>query len=85
MKFQIDSPMLEYPQYLPPLGGNTPVSVEPFPVDYSVPKKYEIGWVVKRLHNHRSREPSGMRAEHIKGWMAEANNEEGVAAQTAEA
>ena len=48
--------------YVPPPGENTPISVEPFPVDESLPTEDEIEWLVKRLCNHRSGGPSGMRA-----------------------
>ena len=56
--------------YVPPTGANIPISVEPFPVDESVPTEDDIEWAVKRLQNHRSGGPSGMRAEHLKGWLA---------------
>ena len=36
----------------------------------SVPTEDKIEWVVKHLRNHRSRGPSGMRAEHLKRWLA---------------
>ena len=67
---------LDLYSYVPPLGGNTPVSVEPFPVEDLVPTKDEIEWVVKRLRNHLSVGPSGMRAEHIKGCLAESRNKD---------
>ena len=60
--------------YIPPPGENIPISVEPFPVEDSVPTEYEIKWAVKRLRNQRSRGPSGIRAEHIKGCLAETRN-----------
>ena len=62
--------------YVPPPGANTPISVEPFLVDDSVPMEDDIYWAVKRLQNHHSREPSGMRAEHLKGWLAAARKKE---------
>ena len=34
-------------RYIPPLGANITISVEPFPVDGSVPTEDEIEWVVK--------------------------------------
>ena len=48
-----------------------------------VPTKNEIEWEVKRLRNHRSRGPSGIRTDHIKGRLVEARKEGAVAAQTA--
>ena len=53
--------------YVPPPGANISISVEPFPMDDSVPTEDKIEWAVKRLQNHRSRGASGMRAEHLKG------------------
>ena len=56
-------------QYVPPLGENIPVFVEPFPVEDLVPTEEEKKWTVKRLRNHCSAGPSGVRAEHTKVWM----------------
>ena len=53
--------------YVPTPGENILVSVEPFPVDDSVPMEDEIEWAVTRLQNHRSGGPSGMRAKYLKG------------------
>ena len=52
-------------------GGEYPVSLYPFPVDDLVPTEDKIEWAAKRLQNHRSGGPSGMRAEHLKGWLTE--------------
>ena len=41
-------------------------------MDDSVTMEDEIGWAVKRLHNHCSGGTLGMRAEHLKGWLAAA-------------
>ena len=46
---------LELYSYIPPLGANIPISVEPFLVDYLVPTEDKIEWSVKRLQNHLSR------------------------------
>ena len=48
--------------HVPPPGENIPISVEPVPVEDSVPTEDEIKWSVKRIQNHRSRVPSGMRS-----------------------
>ena len=53
--------------YVPPPGVNIPISVDPFPVDESVPMEDEIEWAVKQLQNHHSGGASGMRAKHLKG------------------
>ena len=55
--------------YVPPLGGNISVTIQPSLVDDSVPEEGEMQWDVKRLHNNRSRGLSRMRAEHIKRWL----------------
>ena len=41
-----------------------------------VPTEYKIEWAVKQLRNHRYKGPSKMRAENIKGCLAEARNKE---------
>ena len=61
---------VELYSYVPPLGANIPISVEPFPVDDSVPTENEIKWAVKILQNHCSGGPSGMRAKHLKGGLS---------------
>ena len=62
--------------YVPPLGDNILVSIEPLPVYDAVPMDDDIKWVVKRLRNHRSRGTSGMQAKHLKGWQAAARKKE---------
>ena len=61
---------MELYSYVPPLGTNILISVEPFPVDDSVSTEDKIEWAVKRLRNHRSRGPSGIWDEHLKRWLA---------------
>ena len=56
--------------YVPSLGGNVPVSVEPFLVDNSVPTEDNIEWSVTRLQNNHSGGTSSMRDKHLKGWLA---------------
>ena len=67
---------MELCSYITPPGTNIPIYMEPFPVDNSVPKEYEIECAMKRLHNHCSRGTSGMRAEHMKRWLADARKAE---------
>ena len=55
--------------YVPSPGENTPVTVKPVKVDDSVPTEDEIEDAVKKLRRNRSGGPSGMRAEHLKGWL----------------
>ena len=57
---------------VPPPGTNTPISVQPFPLEDSVPTEDKIEWAVKPLNNHRSRGASGMQADHMKRWLAAA-------------
>ena len=51
-------------------GTNIPISVEPVPVDDSVPTEDKIEGAVKHIRRNRSGVPSGMRDEHLKGWLA---------------
>ena len=44
-------------RHVPPLGENTPVSVEPFQVEKLVPPEENIQWAVKRLQDHHSGAP----------------------------
>ena len=67
---------MELYSYVPPLGTKIPISVQPFAVDDLVPTEEEIEWAVMRLRNHRSGGPSGMRAEHLKRWIAKARKAE---------
>ena len=41
-------------------------------MDELVPTEDEIEWEMKRLQNHRSGGPSGMRTKHLKGWLVAA-------------
>ena len=63
-------------RHIPPPGENIPVSVETFQVKELVPTEEKIEWAVKRFRNNRSGPPSGMRAKHLTGWLAEARKEE---------
>ena len=63
-------------RHVPLLGENIPISVDPFQVKALVTTEDEIEWAVKRLVNHHSRGPSGMRAEYLKLWLVEAWKEE---------
>ena len=63
--------------------GENPVYVEPFPVWELVHMEDDIKWAVKWLQNHRSEGPSGIRADHLKGWLAEARKEESARDKTA--
>ena len=69
---QITAQRVEMYSYIPPPGTNIPISLQPFLVEDSVPTEENIEWAVTRLCNHRSGGPSGMWAEHLKRWLAEA-------------
>ena len=73
---QITEERVNLYSYVPPPGVNITISVEPFPVDYSVPTEDNIEWTVKRLQNHRSGGTSRMRVEHMKGWLAADKNKD---------
>ena len=68
---RITAEQVELYSYVPPPDTNISISVEPFPVDDSVPTEDEIEWEVKLLLNRLSRGPLGMRAKHLKRWLAE--------------
>ena len=59
--------------YVPSPGGNIPVTVTPAEVDNLVPMEDEIKDAVKKLRRNRLGGTSGMRAEHLKGWLAASN------------
>ena len=66
----ITSEIVDLYRYLPPLGENIPVSVEPFPVEDLVPMEDDIKWAVKRLRNHQSWGPQGNGMSTSKsGWQ----------------
>ena len=67
---------MELYSYVLPLGENIPISVQPFPVDDSVPTEDEVEWAVKQLCNHRSGGLSGMRSEHLNKCLATARKSE---------
>ena len=52
------------------------MEIEPFKVEDKVPDEGGIEWAVKCLRNNRSGGASGMRAEHLKGWLAAAKRRE---------
>ena len=66
---------MELYRYVTPPRKNTPVSVQPLPVDYSFPTEEKIEWAFKRLRNNRSGGPSGMRTEHLKQWPTKAQKD----------
>ena len=62
--------------HIPPIGENTPISVDPLPVGDLVPMEDDIKWVVWRLKDERSGGPSGIRFEHLQQWIWEAQKAE---------
>ena len=56
--------------YVPSPGDNIPVAVKLVEVDDSVPTEDRIEEAVKKLRRNRSGGASGMRAKHLKGWLA---------------
>ena len=75
---------MELYSYVPPPGSNIPIYVDPFLVDASVPTDDKIEWAVKRLQNHRSGGPLGMRSEHLKGWLEALRKKENKEAELGE-
>ena len=82
---QITADCVDLYRHIPPPGDNTPISVEPFPVEDLLPTEDKIKWAVKRMRKHRSGRPSEMRSDHLKGWLAEAHKEETAATKAAAA
>ena len=70
--------------YVPSPGTNIPATVRPVPVDGSVPTEDEIEEAVKNPRRNRSGGPSGMRAKHLKGWLAAPKQENREAAEKGE-
>ena len=67
---QITAERVDLYSYVPSPGENIPVTVRPVHVDDPVPTEENIEEAVKNLRRNRSRGPSGMRAKHLKGWLA---------------
>ena len=65
----ITAERVELYSYVPPPGTNIPISMQPVPVDESVPTENKIEWAVTRLRNQRYGRASGMRADHLKRLM----------------
>ena len=70
---RITAEQVDLYSYVPPPGENIPVTVTLAGVDNSLTMEDEIADAVKKLRRNRSGGPSGMRAEHLKGWLAAAN------------
>ena len=56
--------------YVSSPGEKTPVTIKLGEVDESVPTEEDIEEAVKKMRRNRSGGPSGMRSEHLKGWLA---------------
>ena len=59
--------------HVPLPGQPVPVEVQPFMLEYSIPKEEEIAWAVCRLRLNLSGNPSGMRAEDLRQWLISAD------------
>ena len=70
--------------YVPSPGTNIPVTVRLVPVDDSVTMEDEIKEAVKNLRRNRSGGSSGMRDEHLKGWLAASKRKKREAAEKGE-
>eukprot|EP00978_Attheya_sp_CCMP212_P028132 scaffold96327_cov32-Attheya_sp.AAC.1 len=60
-----------------PPGESIPILVEPVAVSDEIPEMEEIAEAVRKLRNNRAGGPSGIRGEHLKGWLAKAELEGG--------
>ena len=63
-------------QRVPPLGRSIPVSLDPFPVNESVPKEEVVARSVRNLRLNRSGGPSVMQAEHLQYWQRDTMRDE---------
>ena len=61
-----------------------PISVKPVPVDDSVPMEDKIKEAAKHLRTNRSGGASGIRDEHLKGWIAASKRKKQEAAEERE-
>ena len=59
--------------YVSSPGENIPVTVAPAEVNALVPTEDKIEDAVKKLRRNRSGRLSGLRAKHLKGWLAASN------------
>ena len=57
---------------VPPPGDIIPVRVTPDNINDSVPTEGKISEAVKKLRRNRAGGASGIRAEHLKGWLVAA-------------
>ena len=73
---QITAERVALHHHIPPLGENTPIPVDPLPVDYSVPIEENIEWAVRRLRDNCSGSPSIIRVEHLQQWLWEVRKSE---------
>ena len=58
------------------MGEPIPILVEPVDVADKVSAEEEIDWDVRHINPNRAGVPSGIRADHLKSWIAEARAEE---------
>ena len=70
--------------YVPSPGVNILITFRPATVDDSVSTEGDIEEAVKKLRRNISREPLGMQAEHLKGWLAASKRETREAAEKGE-
>ena len=61
---------------VPPPGAPIPINVDPFDVNDEIPTDGEIREAVKSLRNGRAGGLGGMRAEHLKRWLRDIEEEE---------
>ena len=69
---RITADQTELYRQVPSTGEGIPIHVEKHTIDDSVPTEDEIEAAVKKLRRNRAGGPSGIRSEHIKGWLAAA-------------
>ncbi len=59
-----------------PMGLPLPIQVDPAPANDAAPMDGELRMVVGQLRNGRAVGATGMKAEHLKEWLADVTQEE---------
>jgi hypothetical protein len=66
----------------PPMGAALPYNFLHFKISNDMPTDSEMGMVVTGLKNGQAAGATGMRAEHIKGWLDKIQRKEKAARET---
>ena len=81
---QITAERVDLYSYVTSPGENILVTLKPMEVNDSVPTEEEIEEAVKKLRRNKYGGPSGMLAEHLKGWLTASKREKWAAEKVEE-